>query len=65
MKLKPADFRINEFDPSIQGVSPLTQEGTDIPKGKEEQVRDAAERSGIELIEVDAGESRVKSEEAK
>lgn len=51
-KLAPADFRTDSFDPSVEGVEPLTQEGTQVSKAKEKEARDAAERMGVELREV-------------
>lgn len=52
VKLKPADFRVDEFDPQVEDVEPIRQEGTDVPKNKRKQVEEAAHRSGVELEEV-------------
>lgn len=51
-KLAPVDFRVDSFDPKVEGVDPLTLAGTGVPAGKVDQVKEAAERSNIKLREV-------------
>jgi hypothetical protein len=51
--LAPADFRLDEFDPNVEGVSPVRREGTPY-KTKEEadRVREAAKAAGVDIREV-------------
>lgn len=42
----------DEFDPSIEGVEVITRDGTDVPSGKVEEVKEAAKRSGVSVREV-------------
>lgn len=48
---KVADFRVDSFDPSVEGVEPITPEGTAVPAGKAKAVLESAERAGVELEE--------------
>lgn len=52
IKLAPRDFRVDSFDPKVEGVEPLTPAGTEVPAGKEQEVREAAVRSKVEIKEV-------------
>jgi pyruvate dehydrogenase E2 component (dihydrolipoamide acetyltransferase) len=53
MKLiKPADYRVDVFDHGVEGVDPITQEGTEVPADKEEKVLQAANEQDITLVEV-------------
>lgn len=38
-----------DFDPSIEGVDPITREGTSVPAQLEKAVRAAARRVGVSL----------------
>ena len=49
VKLKITDWRHESFDPLVEGVAPITREGTDVPAGKEAAVREAARRTGISV----------------
>ncbi len=51
-KLAPKDFRVDSFDPKVEGVKPLTSAGSEVPTGKVDQVKEAAKRSKVELREV-------------
>ena len=43
------DWRVNDWDFKVQGVDPITQEGTEVPASKEQEVRKAAKKHGVEL----------------
>lgn len=51
--IKPADWRINSYDLDVEGVDPITSEGTEVPKSKVSAVEKAAEEQGLELIKED------------
>ncbi len=38
-----------DFDPSIQGVDPISREGTPVPSDKVNEVRKAARQNGIAI----------------
>ena len=49
VSLEPADFRVDEFNSGVEGVEPIRKGGTEVPAGKEEEVRNAAKRAGVSL----------------
>ena len=51
--IKPADWRINSYDLGVDGVDPITSEGTEVPKSKVASVEKAAEEQGLELSKED------------
>lgn len=40
------------FEPSVEGVEPITREGTDVPEKKEQEVRNKARDEGVSLRKV-------------
>ena len=51
--IKPADWRINSYDLGVDGVDPITSEGTEVPKSKVASVEKAAEEQGLALSKED------------
>lgn len=43
------DWRYEEWDFKVEGVDPIRKEGTEVPKDKEQEVREAAARARIDL----------------
>lgn len=56
--LKPADYRIEYFDSGVQGVERIEGSGTQVADGKLKQVHEAAQRSGIVLVESKGGQGQ-------
>lgn len=52
LAIAPSSWQTDYFDPSVEGVEPISQAGTDVPAAKEDAVRDAAKRSGVSLKKV-------------
>jgi hypothetical protein len=50
LKLAPASWPVDEFNPSIEGVPNLKfGEYTDVPAGQEQAIRDRAKDSGLTI----------------
>lgn len=49
LKLGPASWRHDGFDPSIEGVPVITHEGADVPVNQEEAVKKAAKANGLTI----------------
>lgn len=45
-------FRIDAFDPSVEGVPPITAKGTKVPESREKEVREQAKKSGLSVRKV-------------
>lgn len=45
-------FPCDVFDPSIEGVDPITQVGTPVPADKEKEIRAAAKANGVSIRKV-------------
>lgn len=43
------DSPCSVFDPSIEGIQPITQDGTTIPKAKAKTVRARAKANGVQI----------------
>lgn len=52
-KYKLRDYRVTSFDSGVEGVDPITTEGTEVPQNKEKKVFEAAEASGREIVKVE------------
>lgn len=52
VKLAPADYRVDSFDPSVEGVPEIKQGGTEVPANREDAVRDAAKAADVRLRKV-------------
>lgn len=52
-RLALTDFRVDEFNHGVEGVDPITYAGVEVPKSKQDDVKKAAEASGVELREVE------------
>ena len=50
--LKPADWRLDSYDPDVDGVDAITQAGTEVPKAKVDSVKEKAGSEGVDLVEV-------------
>ena len=51
-RYRPKDYRIENFEHGVEGVRPLTQQGTEVPQDKLGQVEKAAQSVNIEIEEV-------------
>ena len=51
-RYRPKDYRLETFHHGVEGVEPLTQQGTSVPQDKLAQVEKAATSVGIEIEEV-------------
>lgn len=52
VKLAPVDWRVDAFDPSVEGAPVIKKGGVEVPADKVDEVKKQAEASGVELKEV-------------
>lgn len=52
VKLKITGSVVDVFDPSIEGISPITKAGTSIPAEKEAEIKKSARGSGVSISRV-------------
>jgi len=49
LALAPSEWTIMSFDPQVEGVEPITHEGTEVPADKEQDIRTRARVAGVSL----------------